>query len=395
MTTDTTDSHTDADAARGFLAPGYEAVGEQLARVVSENSNYSAQFCAYVDGEVVVDIWGGDDIREDSIQGVFSSTKGVAGVSVALLVDRGLLSLDEPMSRYWPEFAAAGKATVTVRSALSHQAGIPGVEPQVTQDQLIDHEYMADRVAAQAPHWYPGVAHGYHGLTIGTMMDELVRRIDGRTIAQFFREEIGDPREIDFFIATPEEQEPRVLDVLPQQPTQDQMVLRAGSPMRQSADSLPGMAFNRAVTDPFDELLSNVRSARAAGQSSAGGVGSARGLARLYAMCIGEVDGMPQLLSPATVAAFSQIHAVGMDMVLGLPTRYGVVFQKPDPDRLRIGSHESFGHDGAGGAIGVADPWHSLAYGYVPRRMSFPGGADERGMALAATVRQCRADLRS
>jgi CubicO group peptidase (beta-lactamase class C family) len=125
------------------------------------------------------------------------------------------------------------------------------------------------------------------------------------------------------------------------------------------------------VSDPFNPLIANVRAIRAAGIASLGGTGTARGLARLYAACISEVDDLPRLLSSATVAAVAQIQAAGQDLVLGVPSRYGIVFQKPD-DRLWYGSHAAFGHDGAGGAIGVADPWHDLAYGYGPRRMSSP-----------------------
>jgi CubicO group peptidase (beta-lactamase class C family) len=370
----------------GFLAPGYEEVGTELARFVADDPTYSAQFCAYVAGELVVDIWGGPDADRDSIQGVFSSTKGASAICIALLLERGLLDLDAPMSRYWPEFAQGGKDAVTVRLALSHRAGLVGVEPQVTIDQLIDHELMAERVAAQVPHWRPGAAHGYHALTIGTLMDELVRRIDGRPIAVFFREEIGDPRDIDFFIATPEREEPRVRDVLPAQPgaAQSQDVQ---PPL--PVDSLTGMAMNAAAAALFDPLMTNVPAVRAAGLAAGGGTGSARGLARLYATCTSEVDGMPRLMSPETVALVTQIHSVGHDLVLGIPTRFGIVFQKAD-ERLWYGSHQAFGHDGAGGAMGVADPWHDLAYGYVPRRMSLQDG----GLALARTLRQCRLALR-
>lgn len=179
---------------KGFLAPGYEMVGQDFADLLAADPAYSAQFSAYVADGLVVDIWGGPDIEGDSIQGVFSGTKGVSGVCIALLVERGLLDLDAPMARYWPEFAQAGKDAVPVRTALSHQAGLVGVEPQLTINQLMDHEYMAARVAAQRPHWRPGAGHGYHALTLGTLMDELVRRIDGRSIATFFDQEIGGPR---------------------------------------------------------------------------------------------------------------------------------------------------------------------------------------------------------
>jgi CubicO group peptidase (beta-lactamase class C family) len=387
-------TNNDLELVQGFIAPGFEAVRDNMTETVAGDPNFSAQFCAYVDGALAVDIWGGTEIERDSIQGVFSATKGVSGVCIAVLVERGVLDLDAPMSRYWPEFAQAGKADVTVRLALSHQAGLVGVEPQVTVEQLIDHDHMAARLAAQAPHWRPGAAQGYHALTIGTMMDELVRRIDGRSIAEFFREEIGVPRDIDFFIATPADQEPRVRDVLPPEPTPEQLeLMQQQNPMAQ-VDSLAGMAFNAAVSDPFNPPLSNVRAVRAAGVASAGGTGSARGLARLFASCISQVDGEPRLLSADTVAAVTQLQTVGEDMVLGLTTRYGIVFQKSDA-RLAYGSHQAFGHDGAGGAIGIADPWHGLAYGYVPRRMSIPGGADPRGLSLASTVRRCRAELSS
>jgi CubicO group peptidase (beta-lactamase class C family) len=149
------------------------------------------------------------------------------------------------------------------------------------------------------------------------------------------------------------------------------------------------MAFAAAAQDPFDPPIGNLRAIRAAGLPAVGGAGSARGLARLLACCISRVDDEPPLLEPDTVAAMTQIQTAGEDLVLGMPTRFAVVFQKAD-GRLRYGSHQAFGHDGAAGAIAIADPWHDLAYGHVPRRMSLPGGADERGLRLAATVRACR-----
>jgi CubicO group peptidase (beta-lactamase class C family) len=382
-----------AAPVEGFVAPGFQPVADELAGLLAADAGYAAQFCAYAGGELVVDLWGGPDVDGDTLQGVFSSTKGVSGICMALLVERGLLDLDAPVQRYWPEFAQGGKDGVTVRVALSHQAGLVGVEPQVTLEDMLDHDAMAARLAAQVPQWRPGAAHGYHALTIGVIMDQLVRRIDGRTLPRFFREEIGDPWGVDFFIATPEDAEPRVRDVLPLQPTPEQAAELAHSPMRQGGDSLSGLAFNAAVSDPFSPLPANVRAVRAAGLPSVGGVGSGRGLARLYAAAISAVDGRPPLLSEPTIAAVAQIQTVGHDLVLGGPSRFAVVFQKPD-ERLPFGSHQAFGHDGAGGSLGIADPWHGLAYGYVPRRMSFPGGGDARGMSLAATTRRCLADRR-
>jgi CubicO group peptidase (beta-lactamase class C family) len=371
----------------GSTAPGFEPVAEEFGRLLAQESDARGQFCAYLRGQRVADLWGGAGVAPDDLQGVFSSTKGVAAVCIALLVQRGALDLDAPVSRYWPEFAGGGKGDVTVRVALSHQAGIPGVEPQLTLAEIIDHDAVAARLAAQVPHWRPGKAHGYHGLTIGTIMDELVRRIAGSPIAEFFRKEIGDPRGIDFYIRTPEDVDPRVRMVLPASLTpeqEEQQKEQAAGP-----DSLTGMTFNAAGID-WDEPLPNIRAFRASGQAAAAGVGSARGLARLYAMCISEVDGFPRLLTDATIARVTQIQTFGEDLVLRVPTRYGIVFQKAD-DRVTYGSHQAFGHDGAGGSIAVADPWHAISYAWIPRRMSFPGGADSRGLGLAAILRECSA----
>ena len=382
-----TDSTSSTDSkVEGSTAPGFEPVAEEFGRLLARERDARGQFCAYLRGQRVVDLWGGDDVAADDLQGVFSSTKGVSGICIALLVQRGALDLDAPVSRYWPEFAGGGKGDVTVRVALSHQAGIPGVEPQLTLEEVIDHDVVAARLATQVPYWRPGKAHGYHGLTIGTIMDELVRRIVGIPIAEFFRKEVGDPRGIDFYIRTPEDVDPRVRMLAPASPTREQQE-QAGAPA--PPDSLTGMAFNAAVFT-WAEPMPNIRAVRASGQAAVAGVGSARGLARLYAMCISEVDGFPRLLSDATIARVAQIQASGEDLVLRVATRFGIVFQRPD-DRVTYGSHQAFGHDGAGGSIGIADPWHGISYAWIPRRMSFPGGADSRGLGLARIVRECAA----
>ncbi len=372
----------------GSTAPGFEPVAEEFGRLLAGERDARGQFCAYRHGQRVVDLWGGGDVDPDDIQGVFSSTKGVAAICIALLVQRGALDLDAAVSRYWPEFAGGGKRDITVRVALSHQAGIPGAEPQFTFQEIIDHDAMAARLAAQVPHWRPGQAHGYHGLTIGTIMDELVRRIAGIPIADFFGKEIGGPRGIDFYIRTPPDADSRVRAVLPASPTPEQEK-QANAPAQ--PDSLTGMAFNAATRPARVEQLPNIKSFRASGQAAAAGTGSARGLARLYAMCISEVDGFARLLTDDTIAQVTQIQAAGEDLVLRATTRFGIVFQKAD-ERLALGSHQAFGHDGAGGSIGAADPWHGISYAWIPRRMSFPGGADSRGLGLARILRGCPAD---
>ena len=382
----------DGSAVSGSTAPGFEPVAAEFRRLLAAERDARGQFCAYLHGRRVADLWGGADVAAADLQGVFSSSKGVAGVCIALLVQRAALDLDAPVSRYWPEFAGGGKGAVTVRVALSHQAGLPGVEPQLTFEEIIDHDAVAARLAAQVPHWRPGTAHGYHGLTIGTIMDELVRRITGIPVAEFFRKEIGDPRGIDFYLRTPPDIDHRVRMLLPADPAPQQREQPGGQPP--APDSLAGMAFSLAAAPARPGIMPNIRAFRASGQAAAAGTGSARGLARLYAMCIGAVDGFPPLLAGDTIARVTQIQTVGKDLVLGFPTRFGIVFQKAD-DRVGYGSHQAFGHDGAGGSIGIADPWHGLGYAWIPRRMSFPGGADARGLRLAEIVRDCAAGLPS
>ncbi|MCW3492685.1 serine hydrolase domain-containing protein [Microbacterium sp. SSM24] len=374
------------DGVNGSVAAGFEGVADAMAALAAESSDYSAQFCAYHRGVPVVDIWAGSDAGPDRIHGVFSVTKGMAGACIAILVDRGLIDLDAPVGRYWPEFAQSGKAAITVRSALSHQAGVVGVDPQVSLAVTLDHDEMARLVARQMPFWRPGAGMGYHALTIGTIMDELIRRVTGATAAEFFRDQVAGPRAIDAYIAVPDVMESRVDPVLPVRTMDAQPAEVPQQPFVEPA-SLTGVAFNAARFDPFDPPLANLRAARAAGHAAVGGAASARGLARLYAAITEDIDGRGPLVSSATVAEMSQLQVAAVDLVLGLPARYAVVWQKAD-ERLAYGSHRAFGHDGAGGAFGVADPEFRLAVGYVPSRLTEPGGADPRGLALAAAARR-------
>ena len=361
---------------------GYEGVEEHLEAIAAADPEVIGQFVSYVNGKKVVDLAFGEGVDANDLVGIFSASKGASAMCIALLVDRGLLDLDRPMTRYWPEFAAGGKSGVLVRTALAHQAGLCGVEPQLSLDELIDHESLARRLAAMTPHWLPGAAHGYHGTTIGTLMEELVRRIDGRTLPRFFADEIATPRGIDVFLATDDQSEARVRPV--QRHRSDDTV----RPAPRSPDSLTGMTFNDAAGwgDLRQTLLANVETVRRAGLCAVGGVASARGLARLYAMAISEVDDMPCLFSPVVREKMTQLQSVGTDLVLGVPTRFAIVFEKPN-DRLWFGSHQAFGHDGAGGVIAAADPWHHLSFAWVPQRMPEVPGADPHGLTIAESVR--------
>ncbi|MEV4096553.1 serine hydrolase domain-containing protein [Streptosporangium saharense] len=366
--------------SNGVVQPGYEPVRERFEALLAEDPGYSASVAAYVGDELVVDLWGGARMRQDSIVTTFSCTKGVSGICVGLLVERGLLDLDAPVSEYWPEFARHGKAAVTVRQLLSHQAGLVGVDGGFSVAELLGHERLAERLADQRPYWQPGAGHGYHAMTIGVLTDELVRRTDGRTLSAFYTEEIRLPRDVDFFIGLPESEDGRVVPLLPPELPEDP-VLMAAMQATFARGTIGGIAMNAEVAE-FPPLvdLANSTALHRAGPPAMGGVGNARGLARLYASCISDVSGA-RLLSPETVEAVSRLQVVGDDLVLGMPTRFATLFQKPD-QRLTYGSHRAFGHDGVGGGIGFADPATGLSFGYTTPDMPLPGGADSRALLI-------------
>ncbi|MFF0202832.1 serine hydrolase domain-containing protein [Streptomyces sp. NPDC005017] len=359
----------------GAVADGYEAVREEFAAFVAEERpDYEGQLCAYVHGRQVVDLWSGDGARGDSLYGVFSTTKGAAHLVVALLVQDGTLELDRKVTYYWPEFGAEGKGAVTVRDLLAHRAGVVGLDAGFSRAELADDRLIAERLADQKPFWRPGTAFGYHALVIGALTGEVVRRATGRTTQDLFEERVRAPYGLDFFLGLPEALEPRYRSVQPMEPTPQQQAALDAAPT--GRHSLTSIAFNTHVPDP-GELVdhANSRAVRAKGPASAGGVAAARGIAGMYAAAISEVEGRPPLLKPDTVAEVGQIHSVGHDLVARTHKAFGLGFQATAVNWYPFLGAGSFGHSGAGGSQGFADPRSGLAYGYTRRRCSFPGGA--------------------
>jgi CubicO group peptidase (beta-lactamase class C family) len=384
-----TTAFPDDRPSTGRIEPGFEAVRDGLDAMLVADPTFSAQVAVTWHGRVVVDLAGGPGLAADDITGVFSAGKGVAATVVALLLERGLFDLDEPMATYWPKFAAAGKAAITVRQVLSHRAGLVGVDGGFTIEELADSAAAAARIAASAPYWEPGTAHGYHALTIGMLMEELVRRVTGRSLQSIYEEQIRAPRGIDFYLGLPESEEPRFREVRPPTPTHEQLAELAGSGW--GAESLTALAFN-AVNEEFPpaggRMGPNNRDMRAVGFTSINGIGSARGLAGVYAAILGGPDAEP-LLSPETIAAVSTQQAFGIDRVLlGMSTAFGIVYMKPH-SRMEFGSYRAFGHDGAGGALAFADPLSGMAFGYIPMPMQLPGGADPKALKLSEIARGC------
>ena len=385
-----TDIVTDLDLGqcRGHVSPGFEAVREYLDVHLLADPSLSIQLAVQWRDELVVDLVGGRHLDVDSITGVYSVSKGVAAVVLGTLVREGVIDLDRTVADYWPEFAAHGKEHVTVRTVLSHQCGLLGVDGGFTPEEFLDSEGAAARLAATRPSWRPGSAVGYHTLTIGLLMEELVRRATGRSLQSVYEDAIRASYNSDFYLGLPESEEHRFRDVLPMAPTAAQQ----DSVVAPAPDGIAALTFNSMHSDTLlpSSLSPNQRAVRAAGSAAIGGVGSARGLAQLYAAAIGLIGG--PILDDETIGQMAQQHSWGHDRVLNVQSCFGIVFMKPQP-RLEFGSYQAFGHDGAGGAMGFADPMHNMSFGYIPMPMQFPGGADARCVELSQITRRCIREL--
>ncbi|MFI9273071.1 serine hydrolase domain-containing protein [Kitasatospora sp. NPDC052896] len=372
-------------AVRGTVAEGFESVREEFAAVAAEQGDdYAGQLAAHVHGERVVDLWTGPDFGADTLTGVFSATKGAAYLVVALLVQDGVLDLDERVSHYWPEFAAEGKQEVTLRQLLAHRVGLVGADAGFTVEELADDEVIAARLATQRPYWRPGTAFGYHALVIGALTGEVVRRVTGRGIQQHFEERVRAPYGLDFYLGLPSALEDRFATTLPMRPTAEQEAQLAAAAT--GDQSLTGIAFNRNHPKaPALEELPNHLVVRAKGPASVGGVASARGMAGMYAAAVSGGDGLGPLLSARTVALFGQIHSVGYDVVTRDHNAIALGFLAVDGSYPGLGQG-AFGHSGAAGQLSLADPRSGLAYGYNRRRFAFPGGAAPENARLVAAV---------
>ncbi len=353
-----------------------DEVVARLDGYLAADPDLSFQVAAFHDGVAVLDAWGGPHLSEDSVMVPYSVTKNTIGLSIGLLVERGELDLDERVADYWPEFAAKGKGAVTVRQLLSHQAGIPQATPPLTWEELLDHHAAAERLAASPPFWHPGSAFGYHAVTIGNLGDELVFRVTGRTLHEFYEQEIRAPHGIDFFLGLPAGHEERRVPVLPMiRPVSDTTAMQPTA-----------IGLHTWVTPgPHVDLADDEASWRY-GHPAGSGTGSARGLARLFAAAVTGIDGSAPFLSADTVWQIGQQQVHGTDEVLGLPDRaHAIVFQK-STSTVSFGGPRAFGHDGAMGALACVDPDTGIAFAWTIARGAWPGGADPRATALAAEL---------
>jgi CubicO group peptidase (beta-lactamase class C family) len=303
---------------------------------------------------------------------LWSCSKGAASLVAALAVDRGLLDPDALVSRYWPEFAHGGKGGVTVTQLLSHQAGLVSVDGGASFGELVGKGQLADRLAGQRPQWPPGTAHGYHALTFGVLIGELLQRIVGSSLQEQFETEMREPIDAPMYLGLPESEESRVLRCHPSryrvaQATQDNPVVRAG--LLEAAVAVHG------VPDALGSDWIQSRPVRAFGHPAVGGVGNARGLACMYARCVTGTANAAPLLRADTIERIRRPQAEGWDLCLPFETRFGLGFQLDSTISPMAGSG-SFGHDGAAGSIGFAHPERRLAFGFVSDHAPPPPGLD-------------------
>jgi CubicO group peptidase (beta-lactamase class C family) len=371
----------------GYVASEFEPVLDAFAANFDERGEVGAAVCVYLDGEPVVDLWGGladattgVPWAEDTIVLVFSATKGVTAICATLLVQRGLLDPEARVSTMWPEFASNGKDDVTVGQVFSHQAGLPYVEGDFTLDESLAWEPMVDALAAQAPIWEPGTKHGYHMRTFGWLAGEIIRRADlqHRSVGALLRAEVADPLGVDFWIGLPESLEARVARLIPPKADLRKALRALGDDLLIArVFSNPGGHFN------YDDMW-NTRPLHAAELPSSNGVGNARGLARLYAACIGPVDGR-RLLNAETVARATEERASGKDEVLLRDESYGFGFMLGRAFGA-ANPPTAFGHAGAGGSLAFADPGTGIALGYVMNDLRFDPSGDPRSEELVRAV---------
>lgn len=384
----------------GWTAPGYEGVRDAFALNLADGLEVGAGFAAYRGGELVVDLWAGvaDEASgrawtRDTLMLVFSSTKGPTAMCAGKLAQEGRLDVEAPVVEYWPEFGAAGKEHVTVAHLLSHQAGLPWVDAPLTLADALAWDPMIRALEQQAPVWEPGTQHGYHAVTYGYLVGEVVRRITGRSIGTYFRDEIATPLGLAFWIGLPEVEEPRVGtltgDLLIDRSTFDPAVL-AQIDAFIGPETMVGRALSAggAFSD-FGEF--NSRAVHAAEVPAAAGIGDARSLARMYAACIGDVDGQ-RVLTDEQLATMTEQRTSGPNTVLlDLDIQFGLGFMVPS-SLITVGGPQAFGHFGAGGSMGWADPDLGLAFGYVMNRMDLGLAGDLRSTRL---VEACEAAART
>ena len=370
----------------GGCDPQFSKVKETFEKLYQEDREIGSCFAVYKDGKPLIDLWGGFQDKEktkpwqkDNLVTVYSTTKGVAAFCIALAMERGLLRYEEKVSTYWPEFANNGKEDITVGMLMSHQAGICSPETRNVDD-YYNQNLMAEKLAGMTPIWEPGTASGYHSMTFGWLTSELILRVTGKSLGTFFREEVGDRYEIDFFIGLPESEDHRVAELVPFD------IVRNENSEQQKIKLTDAQKSQRNSARTLD--IQNTKAWRQAEIPSANGQGNARGLAKLYSLIVPE-DNNLKLLKDNTLKQMTTKQIEGRDLVLAVQVRWGVGFIL-NKHKIIYGPVEgAFGHSGYGGSCAFGDPENKIGVSYVMNRMLDNFNADGRSIELINATYKC------
>ena len=360
----------------------FSEVKELFNELHSTDREIGSSFAVYKNGKPIIDIWGGysDKDRQnkwekDTLATVWSTTKGVAAITLAYAFEKGLFDYEEKVSKYWPEFGCNGKEDITVGMLLSHQAGICGSNAESVED-YYDQKIMAEELAQMAPIWEPGTASGYHSMTYGWLTSELIIRITGKTLGNYFKDEIGDPNQIDFHIGLPESEEYRVAEMVPFPKEKNE------------SNNHPNDAQIASGRGPNLLKHQNSRAWRAAEIPSANGQGCASAIAKLYSLVVTDEKEI-KILNDSTINTMTKERITNRDLVLDVVTRWGSGFIM-NMHKVIYGPEEaSFGHSGWGGSCGFGDPNNKLGISYVMNNMKNNFAADGRSLELINKTYEC------
>ncbi len=386
---------TKSDTISGFVKPGFEEVKEAFVENFELRDELGAACCIYHKGEKVVDLWGGirnestgEPWEEDTKVLVWSTTKGLSALAMALAHSQGLLDYDVTVSTYWPEFAQNGKDKITIRQLFAHQAGLFAFDELGNKEVIADLDRLALVLTRQKPAWKPGTRHGYHALTLGFYQSELLRRVDskGRSLGRFFQDEIATPLGLDFYIRLPEDIPNSRLATL-SQPKFGFSAMRSAPIGFILAAMNPRSAIRRALVGTDFCLDDNRIYTRNFEVPSGGGVGTARALAHAYGVFASggkELGVGEETLRELRATPIAPLRGF-RDEVLKTDTCYSLGFSRPLP-KNPFGSSSAYGMPGTGGSFGFADPQYELGYGYVLNGFGTSFPTDPRSEALCAAM---------
>jgi CubicO group peptidase (beta-lactamase class C family) len=383
---------------RGTHDPLFVEVLAEFERNFADRGEVGASVNVTVDGRTVVDLWGGTadpttgaEWTENTLVDVWSCTKGATALCAHILADRGELDLHRPVARYWPGF---GKESVTVQHLLNHQAGLAGVAEPVPPGAFFDWDTMVGILERAEPLWQPGTRHGYHGLLFGFLVGEVVRRVSGKPLAEFFADEVAGPLELDFWLSLPESEEGRVAPTIPPD-LGTSLVPSLWTAAMADPTSVPGLMVLNTGGYMAPETF-NSRTAHASTIGAVGAMTNARGLAGMYRpLALGGAFADVRLVRPRQVAVMGQVtSATSVDAAVLVPIRFANGFVKTtDNQHLPVNdregvlmAEEAFGHSGMGGALGFADPRAGLSFGYAMNQQGAGIGVNERGQSLVNAV---------